>query len=214
MKKIYIILIALTASIVFDSCMPVLKMLFGVSIPKEVTQGKIAKKIHKYQLYYFDHYNITEEGFLSYINGFPKDEGIKFCRVLIFKEGKLLQPDTIKSCNSERSGFVRNLQDSTNYVVIDSVLLDSFINENNLSDFDQAKFEMEIKNKEFVIILYWATFCGILNKTIVNQIAQTAKECIDEKGLNAKTIYVNMDIKTGWLLKFTSKGQLIKQEQK
>ena len=197
MKKIFFII--LIVALILTGCMPVLTVFFGISKPKEVTTKKIEKKIYKYGLDYFNHYYITEEGFFSYFDILNKNNlSTSVTRVLIFKEGKLLQPNIIKGCSSQRDGFIRNLQDSTSYISIDTVLLSDFVNSTNLSNFDTNEFEQENAGKEFTIMLYWATFSGVFNKNITAQLAQTTKDCVENKDLNAHVFYINLDVKEGW----------------
>lgn len=179
--------------------MPILTLFFGISTPKEVTTKKIDKKIKQYHLNYFKHYYITEEGFFSYFNILNKNNlGTSVTRTLIFKNGKLLQPKGINTCSSEQNVFIRNLHDSTSYISIDSVFLSDFVNRNNITNFDSNEFKQENSNKEFTIILYWATFSGVMNKDITAQLAQTTKKCIENNGLNAHVFYINLDVKEGW----------------
>jgi hypothetical protein len=197
MKKIFFII--LIVALILTGCMPVLTVFFGISKPKEVTTKKIEKKIYKYGLDYFNHYYITEEGFFSYFDILNKNNlSTSFTRVLIFKEGKLLQPAVINGCSSQRDGFIRSLQDSTSYISIDTVLLSDFVNSTHLSNFDTNDFLQKHTGKEFCIILYWATFAGVLNKNITAQLAQTTKDCIENEGLNAHVFYINLDVKEGW----------------
>lgn len=193
------LLVILIVALTLTGCMPILTVFFGISKPKEVTTKKIEKKINKYGLDYFKHYYITEEGFFSYFDILNKNNlSTNTTRVLIFKEGKLLQPNVINGCSSQRDGFIRSLQDSTSYLSIDTVLLSDFVNSTYLSNFDTNDFLQKNADKEFCIILYWATFSGIFNKNITAQLAQTTKDCIDNKGLNAHVFYINLDVKEGW----------------
>lgn len=195
-KHLFVILIV---SLTLTGCMPILTVFFGISKPKEVTTKKIEKKINKYGLDYFKHYYITEEGFFSYFDILNKNNlSTSVTRVLIFKEGKLLQPRVINGCSSQRDGFIRSLQDSTFYISIDTVVLSDFVNSSNLSNFNINEFQQINEGKEFTIILYWATFSGIYNKNITAQLAETTKDCIDNNGLNAHVFYINLDVKEGW----------------
>ena len=195
-KHLFVILIV---SLTLTGCMPIFTVFFGISKPKEVSTKKIEKKINQYGLDYFNHYYITEEGFFSYFNILNKNNlSTSVTRILIFKEGKLLQPRVINGCSSQRDGFIRSLQDSSSYISIDTVLLSDFVNSTNLSDFNINEFQQMNEDKEFTIILYWATFAGILNKNITAQLAKTTKDCIDNNGLNAHVFYINLDVKEGW----------------
>jgi len=195
-KHLFVILIV---SLTLTGCMPILTVFFGISKPKEVTTKKIEKKINKYGLDYFKHYYITEEGFFSYFDILNKNNlSTSVTRVLIFKEGKLLQPRVINGCSSQRDGFIRSLQDSTFYISIDTVVLSDFVNSSNLSNFNINEFQQINEGKEFTIILYLATFSGIYNKNITAQLAETTKDCIDNNGLNAHVFYINLDVKEGW----------------
>ncbi|MDY0015084.1 MAG: hypothetical protein RBS13_02645 [Bacteroidales bacterium] len=197
MKNYFVII--LIFALTLTGCMPVLTLFTGISKPKEVTSKKLNKKIDKYGLDYFKHYYITEEGFFSYFSILNKNNlSTSVTRVLIFKEGKLLQPRVINGCSSQQVGFIRNLNDSTSYISIDSVYLSDFVNSTNLSTFDTNEFKQENAAKEFTIILYWATFSGIYNKNITAQLAQTTKDCIENKNLNAHVFYINLDVKEGW----------------
>ncbi|HON20223.1 MAG TPA: hypothetical protein PLW70_02660 [Bacteroidales bacterium] len=197
MKKYFLVILLLT--LLLAACMPMLTVFFGISKPKEVTMKKIEKKISKYGLDYFKHYYITEEGFFSYFDILNKNNlSTSVTRVLVFKEGKLLQPTEINGCSSQRDGFIRTLQDSTSYISIDTVLLSDFVNSTNLSNFDINEYQQMNAGKDFTIVLYWASFSGVLNKNITAQLAQTTKDCIDKKGLNAHVFYINLDVKEGW----------------
>lgn len=197
MKKYFLVILLLT--LLLAACMPMLTVFFGISKPKEVTMKKIEKKISKYGLDYFKHYYITEEGFFSYFDILNKNNlSTSVTRVLVFKEGKLLQPTEINGCSSQRDGFIRTLQDSTSYISIDTVLLSDFVNSTNLSNFDINEYQQMNAGKDFTIVLYWASFSGVLNKNITAQLAQTTKDYIDNKGLNAHVFYVNLDVKEGW----------------
>ncbi len=197
MKNIFVIF--LISTLLLTGCMPVLTLFTGISKPKEVTSKKLNKKIDKYGLDYFKHYYITEEGFFSYFDVLKKNNlETSVTRVFIFKNGKLLQPKVINGCSSKRDRFIRNLHDSTSYISIDSVYLSDFVNIANIYHFDSNEFKQENTNKEFTIILYWATFSGVLNKNITSQLAQTTKDCIENKNLNAHVFYINLDVKEGW----------------
>ena len=184
-KKYFIFLLL---SIGLIGCKPILMAFYGISTPKEVTNKKIEKKKIKYALDYFKHYNITEKGFYSYFDVLAKNNfKTNPTRFLIFKDGKLLQPIVAKVCPTEDYQFIKNLPDSVSYIVIDSVFLSDFVNSNNLYNFNNEEFEQENKDKEFTIILYWATFAGKFNKTITAQLAQAVKE---NKNLSVHAFYV------------------------
>jgi hypothetical protein len=193
MKKIILLAFLL---LTLTGCKPIIMAFYGISPPKEISNKKIEKKKKKYDLDYFKHYYITEKGFYHYFDVLAKNNfKTNPTRFLIFKNGKLLQPIVAKVCPTEDYKFIKNLPDSMLYIVIDSIFLSNFVNNDNLYNFNIEEFEQENKNKEFTIILYWATFAGKFNKTITAQLAQAVKE---NKRLSVHAFYVNLDIKEDW----------------
>ena len=195
--KYFIILLLFSSTL--TGCKYIATVFYGISTPREVTYKKIEKKKNKYCLHYFDHYNITEKGFYSYFDVLSKNNfSTSITRFLIFKDGKLLQPVVEKVCPAEDRKFISNLQDSASYICMDSVFLSGFVNNDNFYDFNSEEFQQKNKDKDFTIILYWATFAGKFNKIITADLAQTIKDCIENKGLNAYVFYVNLDVKEDW----------------
>ena len=196
MQKYFVVFVLL---LTLTSCKAIIaKVFYGVSTPKEKTFKQIEKKKNKYDLDYFKHYYITEKGFYSYFDVLSKNNfQTNVTRFLIFKDGKLLKPIVAKVCPTEDIKFIKNLPDSASYISMNSVFLSDFVNNNNFYNFNSEEFEQENKDKEYTIILYWATFAGKFNKNIA-ELAQITKDCIENKGLNAHVFYVNLDIKEGW----------------
>ena len=201
MKKSHIIILFVFL-FTLTGCRPMLSLFFGISKPKPKSAATIERRIDRYDLHYFKHYSVTQTGFKHYFNTLLNlNIKTSVTRVLIFKDNKLLRPSEIAiakdACSSERSEFIKNLQDSTYYISMDSVLLSDFVNSDNLQDFDVDKFEQE-NSKEFTVIIYWATFAGVLNRNSSRELAKTARDCIENNGLSAHVFYVNLDKKKDW----------------
>jgi len=198
MQKFIIIFVLLFT---LTNCKLILsRVVYGVSNPKEKTDKQIEKKKDKYGLDYFKHYYITEKGFYSYFDVLTKNNfTTSITRFLIFRDGKLLQPiSQLKNCPTEDCKFIKNLPDTISYISIDSAFLSDFVNNSNIYNFNGEEFEQENKDKEYTIILYWATWAGKFNKSITAELAQATKDCIDSKNLNAHVFYVNLDVKRDW----------------
>jgi hypothetical protein len=182
--------------------MPILKITVGISKPKPVSMNKIKKAAKKYKLdiFEFEHYYITKDGFYSYFTT-VRDNNLKssVTRTFIFKNNNFLRPSMIDGCSSDRESFIRQLNDSLSYTIIDSIKCENFLNQNYLIDEEGNKFNpYNIKN-DFIILIYWSRFAGILNKTVSRRLAETAEEAI-KNGLNAMVIFVNLDMKEDWEL--------------
>ena len=198
MKKSHIIILFIFL-FTLAGCRPMLCLFFGISKPKPKSATAIERRVDRYSLHYFKHYSVTKIGFDNYFNTLLKHKlKTNVTRVLIFKNNKLLQPRTIENCNSDGVVLIRNLQDSSFYFSMDSVVLSDFVNSDNLQDFNVDEFERENSSKEFTIIIYWATFAGVLNRDGTGQLVKTAHSCVKNNGLSAHVVYVNLDMKKDW----------------
>ncbi len=214
MKQLKFIFLCLVLAFCCSSCAVMAKILFGISVPKEKSEQQLAKGINKYELEEFDHYSVSEEGFKAYIKteiqtDSDTERGFTICQPLVFKNGKLVYPAQIKGCSSKGVGLIRQLQDSTAYVLRDSILIDSLINTKNILQFDSIQYVQATQGKEFVILLYWAVFAGKLNKNSVKYPAEVLKREIDFNNLNAVAFFVNLDIKKGWSFQFKNNGRKV-----
>ncbi len=201
-KNFKLIILCLALAFGYCSCAAIMMTIYGISLPKEKSEKQIAKGIHKYKLNEFDHYFISEEGFISFLRTnrqiYPGTKCLHLNDIFTFKNGKLVYPVQITGCNSTGVGLIRQLQDSTSYVIRDSISIDSLINAKNILNFDSLQYAQATQGKDFVILLYWGLFGGRTNKDGIKYPADIIKREIDSNNLNAAVFFVNWDIKEGW----------------
>ena len=192
-NKIFLFVLLGIFAIFFNSC-----IFFGISRPQKLSSEKIEKKSQKYHLREFEHFYATEDGFLNYTKTLEDNNlDIKITHALVFKNNKLvLSKDSV--CYANGCYLIERLIDSNSYNIIDSIRLESFINKQSIYDFDSMKFISIINDCDFFIVIYWASFAGILNRNGAESLSKCLKTEIENKSLNAKAIYVNLDMKEDW----------------
>jgi len=173
------------------------KVFYGVQKPKVETETSLLSYLQKKKL-------STDHVFCVPIEAFKETFSLgkgQIPEVFIFnKKGEYIPYGDEWACNANAFDFIANLNDTTNYTTSDLIHRDSlFANFRNL---DSTKLSSEtlatIKERNFVVVTFWAKYIGKLNKTKIREWEKQAKE-----NTNTKITFVklNLDIQEWWNIK-------------
>jgi len=188
--------VLMVLAVLTTGCQPILRFATGVRKPAPVTMTYIQKKEKHYNLNEFEHLATTKAGASLYVKveRSEVDSEWVFYKPLIFKYDTLLIVQNYHGCGPAYT-YLQNPQDTIIYKFSDSLNIQDFANSTCLCNFDSCAFYSEIKDVEYVIFIYWASFNGVFDKNSSKQFGQFVQKQIRENGLNAKAYYVNYDFK-------------------
>lgn len=194
--------VLLSLILFFSSCMPIVKVIYGIKKPSYLSQEKIQKSADKYELDHFDHYSFSSvTSYISYIQK-AKELGLKnsINVILAFNdEGQYYQINDTIDCSSDYLGYVNGFPDEgsfTDKITFSQLFGDSLISNTAVDN------PAELNSKFFVVT--WASFVGKLNENSSKQWADSVMHKIKESDM--KAIFINLDFHDEWeQVKFKSK---------
>jgi len=206
MKQILKSLIVLTAAFVsLTGCSKVVKnatgkydpkteltmYAFGIRNPKienkqSITEYAINNGMETGNLYAFRD-SAALAGFYARKIGIPEID-------IYNKDGILMQCKNEKKCNAQDDGLIGSLDPKNNVSLDSSHNLYAFLPQIRTLD-NQEVQKSDFAGYDFYIIMYWAKWGGMMNKTHVPQWGKTIK---DKTGLRIKVISLTADYMDYW----------------
>lgn len=180
-----------------SSCGLVARVAFGIKKPKPRSAEYIQNYVEKYELNHFEHYSISDKGFLDF---FENAERLNIRnsvnQVIIFNEnGKLIQPSDSITCTSDISDFIINYDDHNKNLVYDSIELKDVFGDSITSLHEKENYYSQINGKPLFVIT-WASFAGKLNKNFTKPWADSIKNIIQIN--EAEAIFLSFDFRENW----------------
>jgi len=170
------------------SCMPLLKMYYGVKNPKIENKESIIKYCKKKGMSMDNLATINLDDYVSKLNGVPDVD------IFNKKDDYIEYRQTDSSCNAGLFAFVPELHRDSVYRLTGKTNFNDEIKKLRTLTGEQFVLS-DTSDYDFYVIMYWARFTGRLNKNHINIWEQEACNNINAK---IKVIKVNVDIQEYW----------------
>lgn len=202
------ILYAFCFTILLTSCQVVLKKMYGIHKPRIENETSIKKCAVKYGMDTNNIVTVNSTDFMQVLSHTGVPDGAVFDSNGNFIEYRTY--DTAK-CNAGLFGFISALQKNGIYNETGKTKLSTELSKFLNVKGGPASFK-DLDQYDYVILLYWCTWAGKLNKDHVQPWEQLAKE---NKNVRIKVIKVNLDIQEYWprMEKKNIKAQLRNKKQ-
>jgi hypothetical protein len=189
MKKNYTHVFALLAVFVlFNSCNPVLRKIYGIKNPDIENERTILKKAKKYKLDTADILTVTAADFLKVLSG----RGIPDAAVYDGQGRYIEYRVSDSACNAGLFTFIAELDTAKLYHRPDSLGLDQ-----EMVKFRDVRGRPVVRQggADFYVLIYWTIWTGRLNKNHVKIWKDLAK---NNSRCSIQVILVNLDIQQYW----------------
>ena len=170
------------------SCMPLLKMYYGLKNPEIENKESILKYCKKKGMNMTNLATINIDDYVSKLNGVPDAD-------IFNKRGEYIEyRQTDSSCNAGLFTFIPELHRDSVYQLTGKTNLNDEIKKMRTLTGEQYVL-IDTSDYDFYVIMYWARFTGRLNKDHINIWEQEANK---NKNAKIKVIKVNVDIQEYW----------------
>ena len=173
-----------------SSCLPVVKMHYGIKQPKNETSHSIFE-------YLVDHYYPLCSQYIfkdsaSFFEMYKEHKKTVLTTIIVDKNYKMIAPDTTK-CQWSGGYFVRRLKTDTIYATDSSLDVRSLLSK-IISTADSTSVNFAKDDFDFLVINTWGKFLGKYNERLF----ATSEEVKKRKDLRIKVINLNLDMQKSW----------------
>lgn len=191
MKKISPLVFVILVGICLTSCKSVLRVFSGVRQPHLESFNSVSDYLKKNRIDTFDTLytcrdSATAMALIAHIINLPST-------LLFDSTGHSVQQSDSSFCPAKVEQFMRNLSDTS------SIIYGDGITQGNILQWISpvASNPGKTRNSEYHLYVFWATYCGSLNKSAF----RVLKAACDNPNIHINLYLVNVDFLDSWGMK-------------